>query len=177
MVPELAEGMRSGRAFASAPSSTSVILCDVSTFPAAIGAGATAFTTVRSGAMIRSGRTRPDVKGTSSSNKHRKTYPTAALTIAKLAFTGPARCGELPVKSTMASELAIVTETWISTGLRSEAVVVEHIRERVRPVGNAFDRRPHHQLGITNEARHIPADGRRSVTFDQSEEPCFAAAD
>ncbi len=44
IVPQLAAGMRSGAAFASAPRITSVMRCDVSTLPAAIAAGGRAFT-------------------------------------------------------------------------------------------------------------------------------------
>ena len=74
MVPELAAGIRSGAACASAPSTTSVMRCEVSTFPAAIAAGGPAFTTVRSGAITRMGRSRPALYGTSSAIRHRNAY-------------------------------------------------------------------------------------------------------
>ncbi len=82
MVPELAAGIRSGAAFASAPSSTSVMRCDVSTLPAAMAAGSPALTTLRSGATTRIGRSRPAVYGTSSATRQRNTYIVAESTTA-----------------------------------------------------------------------------------------------
>ena len=73
-MPELAAGIRSGAACASAPSSTSVIRCEVSTLPAAMAAGGPALTMVRSGATTRMGRSRPALYGTSSAIRQRNTY-------------------------------------------------------------------------------------------------------
>ncbi len=69
MVPLEAAGISSGAACASAPSTTSVTRCDISTLPAAMAAGASAFTTVPSGACTRIGRRMPAVNGTSSLNQ------------------------------------------------------------------------------------------------------------
>ena len=59
MVPELAAGVRSGAALAGAPSKTSVMRWDVSTFPAAMAAGGRALTSEAEGAWIVMGRSRP----------------------------------------------------------------------------------------------------------------------
>ena len=82
MVPDDAAGMRSGAALARAPSSTSVMRCEVSTLPAAIAAGGSALTTVPSGAITRIGRNSPAVDGTSSASRQRNTYIVADTAIA-----------------------------------------------------------------------------------------------
>ncbi len=73
MVPELAAGMRPGRAEASARNKVSTIRCDVSTFPPATAAGAMAFTMVPSGAITRTGRMRPAVAIAPGGSRQRKT--------------------------------------------------------------------------------------------------------
>ena len=81
-VPELAAGIRSGRACAKAPRITSVMRCEVSTLPAAIAAGNPALTTLRSGAMTLMGRNNPALYGTSARIRQRKQYIAAATAIA-----------------------------------------------------------------------------------------------
>ena len=56
--------------------------CEVSTLPAAIAAGSPAFTTLRSGAITRMGRSRPALYGTSASIRQRKQYIAADTAIA-----------------------------------------------------------------------------------------------
>ena len=77
MVPELAAGMRSGNACASARSSVSTMRCEVSTLPPATAAGGAAFTMVRSGRNHRTGRINPAVatvcgKKAAENIKHRR---------------------------------------------------------------------------------------------------------
>jgi hypothetical protein len=56
-----AAGITAGSAFASAPSTTSVMRCDVSTFPPATAAGMRALTMVPSGAITSTGRRTPEL--------------------------------------------------------------------------------------------------------------------
>src|SRR5260370_16510166 len=97
MVRVEAGGIPSRGALGRAPSTTSVILCEVSTLPAAIAAGSRAFTTVPSGAITRIGRRMPDVNGTPSRIRQRNTYITPATLTPYLAFTDPSPSPPLPV--------------------------------------------------------------------------------
>ena len=137
---ELAAGMRSGAAFASAPSTTSVMRCDVSTFPAAIAAGALR---VHHGALRRDHANRPqDARGVTEclpapgSGTH-TSWPQAPPHSSR--SPDPATCALDPVKSTVAR----IAVEWsprprIHTGRSRDAVVIETIFEAIRRRGGSL---------------------------------------
>jgi len=73
MLPWLAAGMASGRAWASAPHRASTMRVLVSTLPAATAAGRRACTSEPSGARMRMGRKAPQAAGVPSGMRQRKT--------------------------------------------------------------------------------------------------------
>ena len=92
--------------------------CDVSTLPPTtagerLGSLAAGGLSRQVGRMILTGSSTPLLSGMSSPIRQRKTYNTAAVTMARLALRFVARTGPVPVKSTVASSLFLSIETVI----------------------------------------------------------------
>ena len=111
MVPRLAAGIRSGRAWASAPSTTSTIRCEVSTLPPATAWGGSASRMLPLGTTTRTGANAPLLAGMSAPVTQRATYQVADSVMARTAFSGPATAGLDPAQSTVISPSPTVTRT------------------------------------------------------------------
>jgi hypothetical protein len=87
----------------------SVTAWDTSTLPATTAAGYFGDSIEPSGTMMRIGRRQPSFIGMSSSTMTRNTYRIAARVTGSGALKFVACCGDVPVKSTVASRLCLST--------------------------------------------------------------------
>ncbi len=118
MVPLEAAGISSGAAAASAPSTTSVTRWEVSTLPAAIAAGASALTTVPSGAITRMGRRMPGGErnvflNQAAEHVHHRRQSHRVVGVHRTLQPAASE----PEKSTVAESPRMVIATLIHTGL------------------------------------------------------------
>src|SRR6202044_1806455 len=93
----------------SAANKVLVTICDTSTLPATTAAGYFGDSIDPSGTMMRIGLRQPAFIGMSSSTMTRNTYRTAARVTGSGALKFEDCCGEVPVKSTVASRLSLST--------------------------------------------------------------------
>ena len=119
IVPWDEAGIRSGRAWLMAASSTSVIRWEVSTLPPATPRWGRGSTRLPASVITRTGRRQPWLAGASSPTTHRTTYRLADTVTARGALMQPGRCGAVPVKSMVIPSPATVTATLTATAPRS----------------------------------------------------------
>jgi len=139
--PQLAAGITSGAASASARKTVSTIRWEVSTFPAATAAGKRGFTSVPSGAWTVTGRIKPALAGISPRASNCKQYRTAAQVTAKVAFTPPRAWGAVPLKSNVAVSPRTTTATEIGKSTAPKPSSSNQSVARNTPSGNPANTR------------------------------------
>ena len=136
-----------------AASTTSVILLDVSVFPATTAAGARAFTSEPSGARTRTGAKAPPQAGMSGSVSRRTTKKHADRVTASGQLRFPGYCGAVPAKSI---STLVTRDRHRDPDLEIAVDRLDHVGRLVATVGQSLRRQHARGARSTRAARPSP---------------------